>query len=401
MRAAWRAYRSFAYATARARFEAALGRPDHARQAAAAILTRLSARKDELAVLVSHVNLGVLLMIPFLLDDRETRKWYEAEIAGIIGRVDEAMGAVPPLLNRCPLLIVTGEWAEARALWAQRSDAALTAEPTANFPYVGAVARAQGEMDEAWALVNEGLPSGLRTEPGSTHFTAVDLYCLAARLALDAGDYALARQWLEAHDRWLDWAGPEVCWGRRRAARMGGVSPSWASANPRCVTRSRLWPRHPLRANPSPCSPPTAYSVCWQRKRGGSWQRPGISKRRSNWLMPVPHPTSGHSPCWRWPNSPPRRVTGRRRGGCWPKRAICTPLDAQSALARATRLAVRLIPKDGATATYPAGLSPREVEVLPSSRSACARSSGMSRTSTARSMSMAERTRPPTPSATI
>lgn len=90
-----------------------LGRPADARQSAAAILTSLSARHDELAVLVSQVNLGVLLMIPFLLDDRETRQRYEAELAAIIRRVDEARGAVPPLLNRCPLLIVTGEFAAA------------------------------------------------------------------------------------------------------------------------------------------------------------------------------------------------------------------------------------------------------------------------------------------------
>ena len=76
------------------------------------------------------------------------------------------------------------------------------------------MARAQGEADEAWALVREGLPDGPQTEPGTTHFAAADLHCLAARLALDVGDHALARRWLEAHDRWLAWAGEEVQLGR-------------------------------------------------------------------------------------------------------------------------------------------------------------------------------------------
>ncbi len=343
-----------------------LGRPAHARQVAAAILTRLSARKDELAVLVSHVNLGVLLMIPFLLDDRETRKWYEAEIAGIIGRVDEAMGAVPPLLNRCPLLIVTGEWAEARALWAQRRDAALTAEPTANFPYVGAVARAQGEMDEAWALVNEGLPGGLRTEPGSTHFTAVDLYCLAARLALDAGDYALARQWLEAHDRWLDWAGPEVCWGRADGQL------AWAEYH-RALGEPESALRHAEQAMAEASAPRQPLALLASHRLLGM-----LATEAGRFVAATGHLETSLALADACAAPYERALTllalaelsaatgdgAAARRMLAEARALCTPLDAQSALARAERLAVRLIPKDGATTTYPAGLSPREVEVL-------------------------------------
>jgi tetratricopeptide (TPR) repeat protein len=99
-------------------------------------------------------------------------------------------------------------------LWAARDTSALSLDRAWNLPSVGAMARAQGEVEEAWAVVREGLPDGPQTEPGTTHFTAVDLCCLAARLALDAGDHAQTRQWLEAHDRWLTWAGAEVQWGR-------------------------------------------------------------------------------------------------------------------------------------------------------------------------------------------
>ena len=31
---------------------------------------------------------------------------------------------------------------------------------------------------------------------------------------MDEGDHAQAGEWLEAHDRWFAWAGPEVWWGR-------------------------------------------------------------------------------------------------------------------------------------------------------------------------------------------
>src|SRR5437762_2771873 len=45
-------------------------------------------------------------------------------------------------------------------------------------------------------------------------------------------------------------------------------------------------------------------------------------------------------------------------------RAICEPLGAQPALARADALVRRLIADAPATPTYPAGLSAREVDVL-------------------------------------
>ena len=45
-------------------------------------------------------------------------------------------------------------------------------------------------------------------------------------------------------------------------------------------------------------------------------------------------------------------------------RAICTPLGAQPALARADALAARLDRAMDAAPAYPAGLSAREVEVL-------------------------------------
>ncbi len=81
-------------------------------------------------------------------------------------------------------------------------------------PYVAAMARAQGAPEEAWALVREGLPDGPLTMPGTTFFTTADLHPIAVRLALDTGEHALAREWLDAHARWLAWAGAAVRWGR-------------------------------------------------------------------------------------------------------------------------------------------------------------------------------------------
>jgi tetratricopeptide (TPR) repeat protein len=134
------------------------------------------------------------------------------------------------------MLVAHGQWAEARVLWAQRGDMAVTVDMAWNLPHVGAMARAQAEADEAWALVREGVPNGPLTEPGTTHFTALDLQCLAARLALDGGEHALARQWLEAHDCWLMWAGDEVCWGRADG-QLGWAEYYWALGEPETALR--------------------------------------------------------------------------------------------------------------------------------------------------------------------
>ena len=130
-------------------------------------------------------------------------------------RAEEGLGALPPLVERCPLLVAAGRWAEARDLWAHRRDGMVGVQPALSLAAMAVLARARGERAEAWALVREGLPAGMESEPGTAnYFAAVDLLGVGARLCLDAGDPAAARAWLAAHDRWLAWAGPESVWGR-------------------------------------------------------------------------------------------------------------------------------------------------------------------------------------------
>jgi hypothetical protein len=193
---------------------ALLGRPNEVRRAVTAHLASFVARGEALGELIVLTMEGYTLLLPYQLDDREVRRRYGRDVARATLQVEEVLDAPPPQLNHCPLLVAHGQWAEARTLWMQRGDVAVTNDVAWNLPHVGAMARAQAEADEAWALVREGVPDGLQTEPGTTHFTVLDLQCLAARLALDGGAHVLARQWLEAHDRWLMWAGDEVCWGR-------------------------------------------------------------------------------------------------------------------------------------------------------------------------------------------
>src|SRR5262249_52532161 len=50
-------------------------------------------------------------------------------------------------------------------------------------------------------------PDGPQTAPHDSAGYIVPLRALAVALALDAGDSALARRWLESLDRWLAWSG--------------------------------------------------------------------------------------------------------------------------------------------------------------------------------------------------
>ena len=191
-----------------------LGRLTDAQRAATASMESPTRMGDDQGMLNILLIEDCTVLLPFLLDDPDARQRRDAESERVTRHVKERLGSVRPHLHQCPLLIVAGRWAEARALWAQRASNTFSTDRAWNLPYVGAMARAQGETNEAWALVHEGLPDGPRAEPGTTHFHAVDLYCLAARLALDTGEHARAHAWLEAHARWLAWVGPEVQWGR-------------------------------------------------------------------------------------------------------------------------------------------------------------------------------------------
>lgn len=141
-------------------------------------------------------------------DDRDERERIAAEAEQSFRRARGGFAA-PDFARtaRLPLLLLEGEWAKARQV----------AEDLSLFPSVaqryhryvlGTLSRHQGRPREAWASVRAALPTGLASEPGDSLFhEAMDTMRLAAELALDEGDVALARRWLEMHSRWLAWSG--------------------------------------------------------------------------------------------------------------------------------------------------------------------------------------------------
>ena len=121
---------------------------------------------------------------------------------------------------RLPLLLLEGRWGEALSV-AQRLARVPGLHRRTSLLALGTLHRHQGRRGDAWVCINTALPRRLASEPGDYPLgEALDLFRLAADLALDAGDLETAAAWLDAHTRWLEWSGAV----RRRA---DGLT-SWA-----------------------------------------------------------------------------------------------------------------------------------------------------------------------------
>jgi len=108
-----------------------------------------------------------------------------------------------------PVLMLVGRWSEARA----EADTALRGYLPGTFRMntlliLGELARARGEPEVARAFIRELMPAGPQTAPGDFPFlVGIALLRLASALCLDSGEVGNAKEWLEAHDRWMAWSG--------------------------------------------------------------------------------------------------------------------------------------------------------------------------------------------------
>jgi DNA-binding CsgD family transcriptional regulator len=151
-----------------------------------------------------------LVVLPFQTARLVERRRLASEAEAAWQRARGALWDLDPRLAQLPLLYLEGRWTEAREV-AQTTLAALRSNDAwRRYPgrFLATIAREQDEPDLAWRLVQEEFPGGPATAPGGTWFLpGLELQRLAASLALDSGDLALARKWLDAHERWLDWSG--------------------------------------------------------------------------------------------------------------------------------------------------------------------------------------------------
>jgi len=186
-----------------------LGHPVVAKRAFEEFGRLARAEEDWYRLGVQTVAFLVRTVLPYSADDCAFREEVASAAVEVWGRV-HALHLAPPFPVRAVrhfLDFITGEW-----------DAALTNAPavqrltgplgqTAALT-MGTIARLQGRPEDARRYVREWLPEEEATEPGA-HPLVIGLQFLhlGGLLALDAGDLDGAREWAEAHDRWLVWSG--------------------------------------------------------------------------------------------------------------------------------------------------------------------------------------------------
>jgi ATP/maltotriose-dependent transcriptional regulator MalT len=110
------------------------------------------------------------------------------------------------LVSTSETMILDGYWEECR-----RSAGARLHIPASRVPSARKLAELdwrQGQRMQAWAHVLSVLPAGPDEPPGKRFFPhRQEVQWIAAELALDEGNYPLARRWIEAYERWLAWSG--------------------------------------------------------------------------------------------------------------------------------------------------------------------------------------------------
>ncbi|HEX6738822.1 MAG TPA: helix-turn-helix transcriptional regulator, partial [Vicinamibacteria bacterium] len=342
---------------------AALGQPGEARRA----LVDARAAYGE-----QHWEVGTtlfyeldLVVLPYETDRLAERRRLAEEAERAWTRASGALADFPPRFARLPLLLLEGRWAEARDLALATLAATRSHEAWRRYPgrYLGQLARAQGDTDLAWRLVREEFPTGPATEPGATWFLpALTMQRLAAALALDADDPATARAWLATHDRWLAWSGSVL---GQAEGQLG-----WATYH---RTRGDLDAarRHATQALLRATEPRQPLALLAAHRALG-----GIAVVAGNHAEAAAHLDTAlalaeacAAPYGRALTllalAGLRRAQGERAAAealLAEVRALCEPLGAARALARAEALAPRRLPAPAGG--YPDELTAREAEVL-------------------------------------
>ncbi|MGN6565095.1 MAG: LuxR C-terminal-related transcriptional regulator, partial [Thermomicrobiales bacterium] len=345
-----------------------LGRPDEARAAFARARPLYAAFGHHLMVGLLWAHELALVLLPSRADQLAARRQAAAEMERAWQRVAAVGYAPAPRGVAAGLLLVEGRWAEVRALMAEAGADASPAlrrmlAPSRN--WFGWLAWAQGDAPLAWAQVRAALPHGPATAPGNGRFIeGVALLRLAAGLALDAGDLAAAREWLDAHDRWLAWAGTVL--GRTEGAlgwaayhRAAGDLPAARQHATQGLAHASE-PRQPLALLAAHRLLSELATAAGQFAEAQAHLDAALALadacaapyERALTLLALAelHANLGEA--------------DRAQAAIAEATALCEPLDARPALARAAALAARLAARTAAPTPNAAGLTAREVEVL-------------------------------------
>ena len=345
----------------------AMGEPDAARRSFA--LAREGLRLLDHSYVEGWVTFFELtsVVLPYQTDRVTERRRLAAMArrawanAGSIQRINIPEAAL------LPLQFVEGDWHDAR-LAAITARTAGGTNVVTRFPtrVLCQIALAQGDTALAWSALREHLPAGVDTEIGDIDFiVALELQQLAASLAIAARDLNTARRWLDAHDRWLASNGAvlgrsegHALWANYFRAH-GDVRRSYQHATHAlsCAREPRqplaLLVAHRLLGELNTAMGRVAYAATHLDAALGLATECAAPYERALTLLAL---------------ADLRAVTGQHAQATvllCEVRAICAPLGAAPALARAEATEARLCSSDGtAPAVHPAGLTSREVEVL-------------------------------------
>ena len=267
---------------------------------------------------------------------------------------------------RLPLMVLEGDWREARRIISELAEYGAHAILRHIIScFLGQLARDQGERDLAWQQVHKAWPGGPSTEPGDGDiYYTLPLQRLAVELSLDGGDLAGAREWLEAHERWLSWSGAVL--GHSEAQAL------WAKYH-RAANDSERASRHADRALAHASEPHQPLALLAAHRLLGELGSAGgrYGDAASHLDAAVQLANTCAAPY-------ERALTllafaelrlAERSDTTVPTvleeaRGICSDLGAAPALARADALAAQLSDRRQITPVYPAGLTRREAQVL-------------------------------------
>jgi DNA-binding CsgD family transcriptional regulator len=149
------------------------------------------------------------VIVPYEADHPHKRRSVATETEALWTQVFLMLAEGAPRSARLPVLFVDGAWdeawqvaqpilAEGRAIRAWRRHLVRD---------IVLLAHARGEDGVIGLLLDTWLPASYATAPGDAHFViALALQRVASARALDACDFSMARAWLEAYDRWMEWS---------------------------------------------------------------------------------------------------------------------------------------------------------------------------------------------------
>ncbi|HUG13775.1 MAG TPA: AAA family ATPase [Thermomicrobiales bacterium] len=305
------------------------------------------------------------IQLPYRADDREQwAQWLAAAIASEQQAEGAHRAGWLPGMPRLPRLLLDAAWDEAHDIATnmvehQPAVVAISAEVA-----LGNLARARGDLDTAWALVRGRLPRGPDSDPTETvAMSAFDLAQLAAALALDVGDVATAERWLEAFDRWLTESGRVL--GRAEARLL------WATVHLSVgnLGRAREEAQRALDHASSPRQPVALLAV--HRLLGVIATRDRrLVEAEQHFETALELAAACGAPFERALTllelAELRAAAGRTDDAerlADEVRMICVPLQAAPTLARVDALVAQLA-AGSRSPVFPAGLTPREVDVL-------------------------------------